>query len=252
MTGWPYHQIITRLKELVASGQATPERFATDIVKDYVNYYAAHTLGGLSVDMAALDLARSADLKALGLIEELKNQQTKDKVKDALILAHWKAQSYNGELFVDLYDFCDCLKERYPENGIGEACYSIMRYIEKDFVLQSCYSGPEYQFSKGVSIYFPWSRVALHYNNLDFAKDSDWEEFLTEYIKETRREPLGARAEDPIADRNKNTAFRFRMSSGKGPENPIHSMRNPPIVAPVEEHIEEEECLDSGSNTFPM
>jgi hypothetical protein len=68
------------------------------------------------------------------------------------------------------------------------------RFIAEKFVLKSCYSGAAYQYSYGVSIYFPWSQISSRYENLDFVKDSStrgWLQFLKTYTELTRRRPRG-------------------------------------------------------------
>jgi len=135
------------------------------------------------------------------------------------------------------------------------------------FVLKSCYSGAVYQYSYGVSMYFPWEEVASSYGNLDFIKgsiDTGWGRFLKTYTILTRRQPrgadkshgLGKSLREPGNDGNRMSIDRMsidrmsidrmsidrmsidrmsidrmsidRMGSVEG--NPIHSMRNPPVI----------------------
>ena len=92
--------------------------------------------------------------------------------KDALILAHWESQSYNGELFVDLLDFCERLAVRSRE---AKKPFEKVTDAMRKLVRKSCYTGVENQFSNGVSIYFPWADVARSYrDNLAFAKKAGW------------------------------------------------------------------------------
>jgi len=76
---------------------------------------------------AALDVNKVGDLKthidnlANALIEEL----DKPEARAALILAHWDAQAYYGEQFVDLTDFCNRLIERYDNKTIRDLCEAL-------------------------------------------------------------------------------------------------------------------------------
>ena len=131
-------------------------------------------------------------------VREQLNHEDGTKVADirnALILAHWEAQPYLGQKYVDLYDFCNLLKglcSRHDLNSycwmrIRAACQNVLNTIRgpqneddakyadekfqyqddeepvnfqtdpKGFVWKSCYSGPIVQYSYGVAIYFPWS-----------------------------------------------------------------------------------------------
>jgi hypothetical protein len=303
--GWPYRSILERLKSIVEMDEAyqdVPKSFAKGIVEDYVSSYADYAEGGLSVTQSALDVTEVDGLtevirnfaKTVGseLTEEHKQEYARPEnapkmfpLRDALILAHWEAQSYNGEWYVDVADFCDCLRKRFPDGDVAGACNKVIDFITEKFVLRSCFSGPVYQYSNGVSIYFPWSTVAPFYSNIDFAAGAGWADFLAVYTDLTRREPR------PPADEKLETFKAFlevrkingmlstqelkisagrmgsgrmgsgrmgsgrmgsgrmgsgrmgsgrmgsgRMGSGKmgsGREgNPIHSMRNPPIVPP--------------------
>lgn len=221
-SGWPYREVLERLaKDFVTPclrpGESLVEAAARAIVKEYVNYYANYWMAGLSVTQSALNISKVENLRELieglgqmmeqQLVGELVEDPSSDSstgrpFQDALLLAHWEAQSYNGEQFVDLYDFCDCLQTRIGDGLIAQQCEAVKEFIESEFVLRSCYSGPVYQYSYGVSLYFPWSHVAPSYWNLDFVKDSQgmgWGSFLKTYTLLTRRMPRGINAESRLA-----------------------------------------------------
>ena len=203
VSGWPYQQILSNMKEMVKESLTKPqlkdgieERIAANIVDEYVNFYADYSLGGLAVDQSALDLRVADTLKELvdnfaaAMTDELLNEQP--EFIDDIVMAHWEAQSYNGELFVDLVDFCDCLLKRRKTGPISVAGSNLRNFILDRFVLKSCYSGSAYQFSHGVSIYFPWSRIDDEYQNLEFIDDTGktgWGRFLYVYTNLTRRAP---------------------------------------------------------------
>jgi hypothetical protein len=280
-SGWPYRQIIERLKEF--TGKASKRRevqteAASALVEAYVNYYAPYWMAGVSVTQSALDVRRVVDLRkhvdrlAATMERELKKEcrrrdgNRRGTFKDALVLAHWEAQSYNGEWFVDLFDFCDCLQKRTNLAAVGRACEELKKFLASKFVLKSCYCGAAYQYSYGVSLYFPWSQVAGKYRNLDFVNDSSrgWLQFLETYTQLTRRGPRavesiqansGQRKHQVAASESADARMsevrmsevrmsevrmsevrmsevrmsEVRMMAAEG-KNPIHSMRNPPIV----------------------
>jgi hypothetical protein len=285
-SGWPYREILERLQkdftEPKAKRKSLPAEAAKAIVEEYVNYYSSYWMAGLSVTQSALDIGKVEKFRKVvdkfageleqELVKEYEKNQRKQKSRtsqssfqDALVLAHWEAQSYNGESFVDLYDFCDCLERRLPSEAIGRKCREVKKFLASEFVLKSCYSGAVYQYSYGVSMYFPWAEVANTYTNLDFIEDSvdtGWGKFLKTYTAMTRRQPRGADKQhglskakmplrEPGTDGNRMTFDRMtfdrmtfdrmtfdrmtfdrmtfdRMGGGSG--NPIHSMRNPPVI----------------------
>ena len=133
-TGWPYDRILRLLHH-----NPNPRDFAKKIVDEYIKCYTDYTVADLSVDLSALDLGRLDKLvDALGknpedrgnhkeppLSQVMKDglasprfpDDVKDAVKDAIVLAHWEAQGYKNEQYVDLWDFCDRLQRR--TNKIG-------------------------------------------------------------------------------------------------------------------------------------
>jgi pentapeptide MXKDX repeat protein len=219
-SGWPYREVLERLAEDFASPnlpkeQSVPDEAAKAIVNEYVNYYANYWIAGLSVTQSALNVCKVERLREL--IDNLTGAMEHELVKewranvtaptgrqfhDALLLAHWEAQSYNGEQFADLYDFCDCLEARMVDGVVAEECRAVKDFLRSEFVLSSCYSGAAYQYSYGVSLYFPWSDVAPSYWNLEFVKDSNgggWGSFLKTYTLLTRRAPRGLNTRTRLA-----------------------------------------------------
>lgn len=227
-SGWPYRQILQRLcDDFSAPGSpSTNADVARAIVDEYVNYYATYWMAGLSVTQSALNVRRVAELRnhitklAQAMEKEIVNESKRPDArhhpfKSALLLAHWETQSYNGEQYVDLYDFCDCLEKRLYGGPVAKHCRNLRKFIATELVLKSCYCGATYQYSYGVSIYFPWSQIAPSYWNLDFVKEGatpGWGSFLRAYTRLTRRLPRGvekielgqrpAKAAHPITDRN--------------------------------------------------
>jgi hypothetical protein len=195
-TGWPYHQIITSLK---TEPVWEPLDVAKRIVEKYISYYSDYTAVGISVDHSACDLGEieklTGSVKTLALTLQLKLDD--QSVRDAIVLAHLRAQSYKFEQYVDLWDFCDQLHEGCKDPEVKQACKDTKEDVE-NVVRSSCYSGAAVQFSRGISIYFPWKESALisEYENLEFAKDTFWLDFLKIYVRVTRRH---ARRDNPEA-----------------------------------------------------
>ena len=218
-SGWPYREVLERLANDFVSPDLSPqqtlaEASARAIVEEYVNYYANYWLAGLSVTQSALNVCKVEKLREeIDKLAQLMEQQLTAEWRasgtsasarpfnDALLLAHWEAQSYNGEQFVDLYDLCDCLKARIGDGAIADQCDVLKDFLRNEFVLTSCYCGAAYQYSYGVSLYFPWSYVAESYWNLDFCKDANgggWGSFLKTYTLLTRRAPRGIEADSKL------------------------------------------------------
>ncbi len=160
------------------------------------------------------------------LIDGLKT----DLLRDLILLAHWKSQSYWQETYTDLYDFCWCLHNYCVDHGdkaegelldlvraIRNVCLDITAVLderdEQSAIVASVFAGPAYQYSHGLSVYFPWSEPLSdtpfmeeykEYKVNQPAKESTetteadgetlleqkeffWHDFLTAYFKETMR-----------------------------------------------------------------
>jgi len=280
-SGWPYRPILERLcKEFVCAeprdGQSVTAEAAKAMVEEYVNYYATYWMAGLSVTQSALNVRKVEKLKLE--VNELAEAMEKELVaaspnghkngsfKDALLLAHWEAQSYNGEQFVDVFDFCDCLERRLDStSAIATLCRRMKAFIRDEFVLKSCYCGATYQYSYGVSLYFPWAKIAPSYWNLDFVKDTEergWGSFLKAYTNLTRRlprdwktnnpDPEGKKVGQSHADGNEMSEHRMindrmindRMIDDRMGSVRVHSMRNPPDV------FVPDKCIRDRKNTM--
>jgi hypothetical protein len=235
--GWPYFRMVA---PLVEEPSCPLKKLCHAIVGNYILYYGDFILGGTSVDLSALDLSKSEALVAAmqGLSRVLIKELEKPNRRDTIVLAHWRAQSYNGERFVDLFDFCDLLAKSYVRGPVARACGNVKTVIAS-MVAHSCYAGTAFQYSYGVSIYFPWADVDGYYKNLSFANSSGWLDFLHEYVGSTRREPRdvdrkgkaagAARKQKKIIPQSGFPGIIVRLPpEDRGPGANIKSMRNPP------------------------
>ncbi len=256
--GWPYFEILEALqRSLTAAPETMLEKLASDIVRTYVNYYFQYHISGVSTDMAAVDLRNKDNIEMLktaisNLARTLRDNIINPKVKNAVLLAHWKAQSYKFEQYVDLWDFCTLLKHDlavgiYGQNEentdwddlksqIEDACRDVIAAVDKVITI-SCYSGVAFQHSHGLSIYFPWAKTDIdkdleHYRKLSFAKATEWDEFLEVYAKETQREVRGQAEGKPLLTMTSRddleASIRVNPESGKGDRVKVARVKNPP------------------------
>jgi hypothetical protein len=171
-------------------------------------------------------------------------------IKDLILLAHWDAQSFFSENYTDLWDFCDCLAKRCDDAGkgleipkknrvtapplevakselatISRLCQLVQDALAPEnqkersrrIVRHADNFGTEYQYARGLSIYFPWceplddkratfdseqdsseqshrqatrNTVLDNYRRYDFTRefgDDSWLSFLRTYFNETKR-----------------------------------------------------------------
>jgi hypothetical protein len=121
-----------------------------------------------------------------------------------ILQVRWKCQSYMYDQNVDLGDFCELLDRECglvaEELGgkdvdlletVQEDCRRILKELKKAVIL-SGFSGGSYQYSNGVSVFFPWSREGYevskkNYESLSFTEDAkreglSWNDFLKKYL----------------------------------------------------------------------
>jgi hypothetical protein len=245
--GWPYKAIFEYLQ---AEKNATPEELAATTVNSTVMYYADYSIiANSSADLAVCDLrggkierlAEDVDNLARMMMRHLPRTAPgrtveKNEFLRALIFAHWYAQTYRNDQYADLADFCDVLgrnlsSELFPD--VVAACKNVKKAIKNnaatDFVIHSCYTGPMYQYSNGVSIYFPWSEIYQPYvadkQQLDFLKKTCWLDFLRAYIKKTQRPKNPGHEFGEKVDRVRD---RDDFPRTRGTDDPSLRAKNPP------------------------
>lgn len=283
--GWPYHLILDYLK---TKPTAQADELAKEIVFRCVNYYADFSRVGVSIDMAAVELKRVSRegrerfpawetlIKAIReLAEKIRNYAKEAQMEDrddddediypifrralnAVITAHWYAQAYATEEYVDLQDFCEQLKLSSPD--LRDECQAVIHAL-RGVVIKSCYAGGEFQHSHGLSLYFPWSandadlfrysmfrpRGERKYIPTPFNAATMWGEFLWEFSYATRRRPrkdigdlifmpppgyrdhLEDYAAEPKDDAKQRIELDFVISpDATVRDNPPHPRDNPP------------------------
>ncbi|MER3631343.1 MAG: hypothetical protein C4325_03570, partial [Blastocatellia bacterium] len=214
--GWTYTKILGELTGQEA-GSSIPEIVAQRFVRDFIKSQDAYTVGGVSVDLAAWDLTRLRDLAialdelSATLLDCLSEPESKlyKSIARGLLQAHWQCQSYMYDQNVDLGDFCELLDRECSFYAVdlrgadavriaqvSEKCKNVIGQLKR-VVLLSGFSGGNYQYSNGVSVFFPWSLEAYdasqkNYESLWIVKDSlqrksNWNAFLRKYLSETAR-----------------------------------------------------------------
>lgn len=231
---WPYRQILIKIFNEIENSKedGKPIDIKTMLTRifDFCLYNSFDfQLAGYSFDVCLTDLRQLPDEKTLSARASLNKLAAKltDGLKDPLarqliLLAHWDAQSYWQESYTDLFDFCFRLNRRSAKHvataskstakilkDIMAACKTMGRvlrrgvYGDDDKLIVRCkFAGPAYQYSHGLSIYFPWSRptdIKLwkeQYGNYSLIKGAaatetnrvSWKTFLEDYFEKTMRE----------------------------------------------------------------
>ncbi len=184
--GWPYRRLLAAGKG--RQYRLTPEELAKEIVVEYVKHYSDYDrTAGRSADLSAMDL------RNLGpVVDEFTNLATELKKLDKsgherFLLAHWYAQTYKFDQFVDLEDLCAQTQKQFEGSKVYARCQAVNDALSQCVIKSGC-SGFAYQHSYGLSIYFPWAFVSPDYQQLEFARQTGWAAFLETHVAATQRE----------------------------------------------------------------
>ena len=140
------------------------------IVQEYVKHYSDYDRSvGRSTDLAAVDLAKTVNVKQAfeELVQLLPGPGDKAK-HQKLLLAHWYAQTYKDDQFVDLADLCDQIKVQFADTPTSPHQRAAMSSTRFSLETSAASSSPDAaaspcQYSYGLSIYFPWAVVSPEY-----------------------------------------------------------------------------------------
>lgn len=245
---WPYRQLLKKLFNAVQSAKPDSRESSSYVPTLISKLYALtlfnatdYMLSGYSLDLSLCSLAEENFVRFKeqfqNLVARLKQALADKRGKELIQLAHLESQSYWQEDYTDLYDFCECLRKNCDEQitlqkDIKDACDRLIGKEGDDsspfsaIVMRSDNFGSKYQYSHGLSVYFPWSeptddeptpvrgavaqgapqqrpqeeapnttmgRYSQYAFTSDFG-DNSWFSFLKEYFKETKRAPLADEA----------------------------------------------------------
>jgi hypothetical protein len=148
-------------------------------------------------------------------------------ITDHVLLSHWEAQSFWQDNYTDLFDFCLCLLRRcqtllattgesanlkeiisacvglignkellQPEAEATSRAFGLLEEGEDKLIICSRNAGPAYQYSYGLSVYFPWAKpfdnkfYNEEYGQYKFnqEKGGAWIDFLNSYFDRTMRQ----------------------------------------------------------------
>lgn len=208
---------------------------AAGFVEAFIIHQNKFSLADISVDMSAWDLTKVGELEnALhDMVESIlkcfedENSIAYKQLKRILMQTHWECQTYMFDQNIDLGDFCKLLaaeiesvktefqsldKATYDKEisvlvNLGDLCKKVYEKII-DCIILSGFSGGEYQFSTGISMFFPWSWASYkvsraNYERLTFVQMNKtgkiWNEFLQKYLGKINRrqaKPLSKRDAD--------------------------------------------------------
>ncbi len=247
--GWTYAKILGCLTR--GQDHDSNEKIVENFVREFIESQDSYTVGGVSVDMAAWDLSHFRELTiafdalATSLTDCFEDEESiiYRQMERLLLQVHWKCQSYMYDQNVDLGDFCELLDRECVRTAeelayddvtdhldwIRKQCAKVLNELRKAVII-SGFSGGAYQYSNGVSIFFPWSREGYevsrkNYKSLWISKEAynkkyPWTIFLEKYLNEVALRKF----EPPMPDAP--AASKYRYFSGIRFDEESSSLRN--------------------------
>jgi Clostripain family len=130
------------------------------------------------------------------------------QINKSILSAHWNCQTHWFDQAVDISDFCQKLFDDIDflnfllsqfdsphlkvfnviTEDIRKDCQNVIDNVGQ-YVIASGSCGADFQFARGVSLFFPWSikayrELAMPYSKLDFARNAgkSWVTFLENYL----------------------------------------------------------------------
>ena len=262
--GWPYRKLLGKAFELLnykaqngngngnGNGKQQSDAYVQIMVEELYKLCSSNgldfMLSGYSQDLALISLEEDKFpplTKAInGLVFQLKTALKEVSGRQLIQLAHLESQSYYNESYTDLYDFCFCLIENYKAGNFPDfpeliaACVEVMKLLDpgdcdkskrfNNIVVHSRHFGSQYQYSHGLSVYFPWTKPVGNAkgsafgrydkykfttdtrdrNDKDTEKDNSWLSFLKTYLAATERKAREKNADSRTLSRRELSEYR--------------------------------------------
>jgi len=172
--GYPYDTFLGRL---LAEPGLAPERLATALVDAYYAYYKDKP--GLAAMQSALKTA------ALPRFLELVNGWTAAVMasgdRDSVNVAVRAAQRFDTVENKDVYDFISLTQREAAKPEITAKSGELLKFISEELVLKHRSAGDNYPGSHGLAAFLPVRHYVPEYDELQWAKDSKWDEFIEWY-----------------------------------------------------------------------
>lgn len=169
--GWPYDTILADLQSNPTSDAST---LGTNIVDNYIESFASGDVTMAAVDLSRLDTLTDSLDTAVTYIEDYLDYEP---VYD---IAYNEVNAY-----VDFYDLMDKIKDAYGDINLSDRIdkvltdYDNMIIKYKDLLDYDYSTGDLYGLSVQLSDSFSGDNGNISYTELDFAVDSQWDDFIT-------------------------------------------------------------------------
>jgi len=220
VSSWPYRQLLKKMLNDIDLAKKKGDSVNIDDLVTSIQQLSLHNstdfmFSGLSADVCLCSLdpqkIKKLNTPIRNLTKALKEGLKHRRGLELITLAHLQSQSYFQELYTDLYDFSLCLERQCDkadpvQQAMAEACRVLKEELEESpdhVIVQSDFFGPLFQYSHGLSIFFPWAQpiddfpsrdndsMLGRYKKYAFTEaldDDSWFSFLKAYFAATLRQ----------------------------------------------------------------
>ncbi len=183
--GWPYDKV---LSYLIDNDNASLKSISQEVVKDYVTQYDSSSQPTQSaIDISKIDnLTSSINNLAVVLINNWGNSTVSSTFKNSI---DKNVQRFNvsdsDDSYADLGDMANLIYQNdNMTSDIKQAALNVLDNLT-DTVIANEYSGFSSGAVNGLTIWLPDTTTIFdanlgHYEQLDFANDTKWDEFLSD------------------------------------------------------------------------
>ena len=183
--GWPYDKIILDIENyLKDNDSADPTIIAKQVVSDYIGYYNS----SYQPTQSAIDLSKIDNLTASvdGLAKSFLNNWDNGTIVTTIKLISNNVQRFkvsdNDYSYADLGDLAKLIYQNdNMTSDIKQSALSVLDNLTNT-VIANGYSGFDNGTVNGLTIWLPSTNIfdeqIGHYEQLDFAKYTEWDEFL--------------------------------------------------------------------------
>ncbi len=183
--GWPYNDV---LSYLINNSNASLKSISQEVVKDYVAQYGSSNYPTQSaIDISKIgDLTDSVNNLATALIKNWGDTTDESTFKDSIAKNVQRFQVSNSDYsYADLGNLANLIYQNdNMTNDVRQAALSVLDNLTNT-VITNEYSGFNNGTVNGLTIWLPNDRTIFdnnisHYEQLDFANDTKWDEFLND------------------------------------------------------------------------
>lgn len=181
--GWPYHRVLAKL---VNQPEISPEELSILIVKEFAQYYREE-FPGTSVTQSAISMSKMSDsLNTFdNLAKALTIGGTPSSKRRLAFSAMRTAQKFSDPDYFDLLDLVKSFSQTTTDQSIKDAAQQMIEHMSQSEtpILANEVVGDSVSKASGLSIYYPARTLSPLYQNLLFAKNTHWCEYLTGLIQ---------------------------------------------------------------------